>query len=151
MSVMPTSGVPHGLRSRRKRAWLCRLQNQTGRPVSGWRLIGDWAFCTACSRIGRPSAPQSISRSMSNFGATAPSTSSPSLVHGGGAGRCEERSGAWWQGTRGADGGSPLMAICAVAARVGAARPSPQLERALREPTRATAGPRPAPAPLRTR
>lgn len=80
MSVMPTSGVPHGLRSRRKRAWLCRLQNQTGRPVSGWRLIGDWAFCTACSRIGRPSAPQSISRSMSNFGATAPSTSSPSLV-----------------------------------------------------------------------
>jgi len=44
-SVMPTSGTLQRRRSRRKRAWLCMLQNQTGRPVSGWRFTG---LC-ACS------------------------------------------------------------------------------------------------------
>ena len=76
---MHTSGVPHGLRARRERAWLCRLQNHAGRPVAGWRLTGDCAFCTACSRIARPSVPQSISRSMSNFGATPSATICSSL------------------------------------------------------------------------
>ena len=42
-----TSGTEQGRRSRRKRAWLWMLQNQTGRPVLGWRLTGFCEFSIA--------------------------------------------------------------------------------------------------------
>ena len=48
-------------RSRKKRAWLCMLQNQTGRFEIGWRLTGGCASSIACKRMSRPSVPQIMS------------------------------------------------------------------------------------------
>ena len=75
LSVIPTSGTPHGLLSLSFLAWLCALLNQTGSPVTGWRLIGLSAVLTAWSRPGLPSRSYIIYRSMSNLGSTATSTS----------------------------------------------------------------------------
>ena len=44
------------------------LQNHAGRPVTGWRLMGDWISSIACSRMSLPSVPQISSKSMSNLG-----------------------------------------------------------------------------------
>mmetsp|Transcript_9209 Transcript_9209/g.17182 ORF Transcript_9209/g.17182 Transcript_9209/m.17182 type:complete len:201 (-) Transcript_9209:1464-2066(-) len=72
VSVIPTSGTVHGLLSLRYLEWLCMLQNHKGSLVTGCLLMGVSGSSMACRRYPSlaPSAPHTISKSMSNLGAT---------------------------------------------------------------------------------